>query len=135
MKKIKTLMLLALCMIFVSATSQPVHANLEADIPLTISPRYTYISVTTTSLSNVSGNASCTAHITSKSSSDLKVFLYLEKKINGTWIQYGSWYENKTGSYLTVKQNVSVSSGTYRVRASYYANGENILKYSAEKNF
>jgi len=61
--------------------------------------------------------------------------MYLEKQINGVWTQNGSWYETKTGSSLTLQKNVSVSNGTYRIRASYYSNGENSTSCSSTKTF
>lgn len=132
MKKIKNLlMLMFICTMLIK---EPVYA--ETGSFMTITPFYTHISATTTALTITSGSASCQSSIIANSSSaELKIFMYLEKQINGVWTQYGSWYTTKTGSSLTLTKNVSVSSGTYRVKASYYSNGENTVKYSATKTF
>lgn len=136
MKKIKFLTVLALCMIFMVSTKQPIQASLGVATPIEISPRYINIASTTTALSNISGKASCTASITAySSSSNLKVFLYLQKYVGGTWTPAGSWTSSKTGSSLLLTKNVSVGSGKYRVMASYHCNGENTVQYSAEKTF
>lgn len=135
MKKIKNVAMLIIFMI-VAIVKTPVSANSEVNAPIAISPRYVNIASTSTGLSNSNGSASCVGSIQAySSSSSLKVFLYLEKKVSGTWTQAGSWYDTKTGSSLTLTKKVSVGNGTYRVKASYYANGENTVKYSAEKTF
>jgi len=135
MKAIKFTAFLLTCMLFAASHFQPVYASSEPETLIAITPRYTYISSTTTHLSNVNGKALCTAQIIPKSSTNLRVFMYLEKYLNGTWTYYTSFSDSTTGSYLQISKNVTVSSGTYRVKASYYANGENTIHYSATRTF
>lgn len=134
--KNKILTTFILCIMLITSIRIPIAATEESEPPIAISPLYTHISYTTTSLANVSGKASCTAKISAySSSSDLKAFIYLERYSNGTWSTYISDYTTKTGSSLTLSKTFSVSSGTYRLKASYYANGENTIKYSATVTF
>jgi hypothetical protein len=137
MRRFKIITMLILCTIFASTAKSSVYATVtDSNTFAEISPLYINIASTITGLTNSSGKASCVASVTAYSSNtELKVFMYLEKYINGAWTQYGSWYETKTGSYLIVQKNVTASSGTYRIRASYHANGENIIKYSSSRTF
>ena len=135
MKKIKILITLMLCMALITTIKFPSYANVETDTPVEISPRYTHILSTMTSLTN-NGKAYSKGSVNGISqSSSLKVFLYLEKYSNGTWSVISSDYSTKTGSNLILTMTTSVSSGTYRVKGSYYANGENTIKYSSTVTF
>lgn len=157
MKKISYFKVVFKCILLVTLINQSVSANYNTDeLTLTESEdtgikmaepaepepipsktyRFTHISDTSVDLGNI-GTALCTTSITPDSSTaKLQIYMYLERNQGGTWTPYKSWSASKTGPYLSLSQNVSVAKGyTYRVKGSFYANGENHISYSRSVAF
>lgn len=124
--------ILALCMLIILAP--PVSAA-GIDNNVSIVPRNTNIKYSTVSLSVADGTAYCSASVTGYSSNTNKVsiYLYLQKYKNGGWMTETSWSDSTDGYTLTMNESASVSRGRYRLKASYYAGNENIVKYSGEQ--
>lgn len=117
-------------------TILPVYAseNIRAGYATVIEPRNTNIKYSTISLSLSDGVAKCSASVTGYSSNtnSVSIYMYLQKYSNGTWSNIASWSESADDYTLSIYKTKSVSSGRYRLKASYYAENENIVKYSAE---
>lgn len=124
--------ILALCMLITLAP--PVSAE-GIDSNVIIAPRNTNIKYSTVSLSVADGTAYCSASVTGYSSNTSKVsiYLYLQKYKNGEWTTETSWSDSADSYTLTMNESASVSRGRYRLKASYYAGSENIVKYSGEQ--
>lgn len=128
--------IIMLCMLL--SLSCPVYAYEESDIfPLTVEPRNTNVKYSTLSLSISSGTAYCNASVTgySTNTSHVSIYMYLQKYTNGSWTTYNSWNTYANNYYVNLNKQSSVSRGTYRLKVSYYAENENIVKYSAEKTY
>lgn len=133
MKKNNKLFLMIIMICIIVSSYQPIYA---ADSYSTAIPYNDFIKYTTVSLTKVDGKANCTASITAYSSvSNVSIYIYLQKYENGTWNTVESFYDSSASYSLTINKKFTVSSGKYRLKASCYANVENIVKYSNEKEF
>lgn len=102
-------------------------------------PDWAYIYQTTTLLSiSTSGVAEATGILTGYpgTTTEVWIFLYLERYTNGTWTTVTSWYQGFDSYRGTLIRTTSVTSGYwYRVRASYYAYSgdvyEHVTQYSS----
>lgn len=115
-----------------------VQASAEIDaenVKTVIEPRNTNIKYSTISLSLLDGTAKCSASVTGYSSntSHVSIYLYLQKYTGGGWSNAASWSDSANDYTLSMYETTSISSGRYRLKASYYAENENIIKYSSEK--
>lgn len=132
MKKNRILTIMITITIAMTGIKQPVLA-MNTDMPPTdISVTYAQIAQLSVGLSvSSTGKASCSADVVGLSSnSALKVYMYLERNQNGTWTPFKSWSATKTGTSLSLIKSLTVPKGSYRVKASVYANGENVVAYS-----
>lgn len=110
--------------------------NIEpVDFAMTIEPRNTNIKYSTISLSLSDGIAKCSASVTGYASNTehVSIYLYLQKYSGGGWSTVESWSDSADGNTLSMYKTASISSGRYRLKASYYAQTENVVKYSGEK--
>lgn len=102
-------------------------------------PDWAYVYQTKTQLSiSASGIAEATGILTgyAGTTTEVWIFLYLERYSNGSWTSVNSWYQSFATYRGTLVTNSSVSNGyTYRVKASYYAYSgseyEHIVQYSS----
>lgn len=142
MKRLKTvigLILVALACFFMPLNSLAHASNMDlsAEVPQTID--WVYVNRTSTSLSISSvGEATATAHLTGYpgTTTEVWIFMYLEKYSGGSWTTINSWYQSYYTYTGTLQQTANVSSGYwYRVKASYYAYSgddyEHIVQYSS----
>lgn len=102
---------------------------------MTVEPRNTNIKYSTISLSLSDGTAKCSASVTGYASNTnrVSIYLYLQKYSGSGWSTVESWSDSANGTTLSMYETVSISSGRYRLKASYYAQDENVVKYSGEK--
>lgn len=129
----KSVVCLLMVCLFV-ALSCPVYAS---DLPgqsKEISTRNTNIKYNTVSLSFSGGNANCSASVTGYSSNTnhVSIYLYLQK-YNGGWTNVAQWSGSANSYTMSLNKLYPVTSGTYRLKASFYAESENIVKYSSER--
>lgn len=105
------------------------------DITRAIEPRNTNIKYSTISLSLADGTAKCSASVTGyvSNTDHVSIYLYLQKYSGSGWSTIESWSDSANGNTLSVYKTASISPGRYRLKASYYAQNENIVKYSGEK--
>lgn len=132
MKKITIGSLLVICLLFVSC---PVYASDVSGNTLSeVSPRNTNIKYNTVSLSFSGSNALCSASVTgySYNTNNVAIYLYLQK-YNGGWANVAQWSNSANSYTLSLNKSYPVSRGRYRLMASFYASGENIVKYSSER--
>ena len=99
---------------------------------------WAYVNQTATNLSiSTSGEATATGQLIGYSgvTTEVWIFLYLERYSSGSWATVNSWYQSFDSYRGTLQSSTYVSSGYwYRVRASYYAysgdDSEHIVQYS-----
>lgn len=136
-KMYRSFILLVTSFCLLSTTIIPVHAseNMGVGYATVIEPRNTNIKYSTISLSLSDGVAKCSASVTGYSSNtySVSIYMYLQKYSNGTWSNIASWSDSADDYTLSIYKTKTVSSGRYRLKASYYAQNENIVKYSAEQ--
>lgn len=105
---------------------------------LIISPMSLYTQYTYTTLSITSGVAHANATIMGCSdlTTSVSITMHLEKKVLWWWSARETWTQTYTGYSGTLSESVSVSGGTYRLRAVYIAysgnNSETITGFSSE---
>jgi len=153
--KIRSLIAIYVICIFTLLSQMVVYADEEdffpevevpieyADEPIitsgiTIQPFFSYISSYDVYLS-ISGNkANCSATLTGKANTTkVAIFMYLQKYdySAGAWKTYANWNEVKNGNVVALSATTTVTSGTYRVKGSFWGyNGtesENTITYSA----
>lgn len=134
MYQIYLLFVLLFCMLIY--TGRPVYASEDTGLHnMAMEPRNTNIKYSTISLSLSDGVAKCSASVTGYSSNTdhVSIYLYLQKYSNGVWSNVASWSDSANSYSLSIYKTKSISSGRYRLKASYYAQNENIIKYSSEK--
>lgn len=135
MRKNNKLFLIFTILYIIGSSYQPIYAA-DGDSISIATPYNDFIKYTTVSLTKVDGKANCTASITAYSSvSNVSIYIYLQKYEDGTWNTVESFYDSSVSYSLTINKKFTVTTGRYRLKASYYANGENIVKYSSEKQF
>lgn len=95
----------------------------EAKDPLSID--WVYANQISTSLYiSSSGEATATGQLVGYSgvTTEVWIFLYLERYSNGSWTTVNSWYQSFNSYRGTLQKSTFVSAGYwYRVMASYYA--------------
>lgn len=137
MKKKWSLILLMLlfCLLFNSNCLAYASVGEGEEHAVAIEPRNTNIKYSTISLSLTGGIAKCSASVTGYSSntSHVSIYLYLQKYSGSGWSNVASWSDSANGYTLSMYETTNISSGRYRLKASYYAENENIVKYSSEK--
>lgn len=134
MKKKIISTIIIFCMLF----SLPIttYANEGGEvIYATAEPRNTNIKYSTLSLSIIDGIAYCNASVTgyTTNTNHVSIYMYLQKYNNGNWTNYTSWNTSATNYYVNLNKQAYVSRGKYRLRVSYYAESENIIKYGTEE--
>ena len=84
---------------------------------------YSYAGVPTVALSITNGTATASAGLSGIQGVTTKMTatVQLQKKVNGTWTTVGLWNASTTTNTLSTSRSFSVSSGTYRVYAMFYA--------------
>lgn len=110
-------------------------SNMYNDSSNKIQPRNTNIKYSTVSLSRSGAIAKCSASITAYASntSFVSINLYLQKYNNNNgWKTVQSWYDSKNSNIMEIYRTSSISSGRYRLKATYRAQNETITKYSSE---
>lgn len=127
--RILILLSLLVCIMFSSVS---VYASEGA---VNIRPRNTNIKYSTISLSLSDGTANCSASVTgyTTNTNRVSIDLYLQKYSNGSWSNISSWSDSANSYTLSVYHTKRIAAGRYRLKASYHAQSENIIKYSAEK--
>ncbi len=102
-----------------------------------ILPLFAYTRSTYTSLSILSGTASCVTSLTGYqgTTTNVEITMYLEKRFLFFWLTETSWSGTFNSYSGSMYEQHSVSGGTYRVKAVYVAyNGtasETITEYSS----
>lgn len=135
MKKLIIKITLALCILFIY--NCPVYASNNNEITsVIVTPRNTNIKYSTISLSLVNGTAYCNASVTAYSSNtnNVSINLYLQKYNNG-WGTVNNWSGSAATYYFNLNKTSSISSGRYRLKATYQAGKETIVKYSSEQTY
>lgn len=138
LRRIKAGVLLAS---IVFSLSFPVYATENVDQNVCYeterTPRNTYVKFCGTSLSIQGNTAQCNASVTgySTNTNNVSIYMYLQKYSNGSWVNIASW--NGSAAYYTMSLNrtATISQGTYRVKASCYAQGENVVRYSGIQTY
>lgn len=102
----------------------------------TVSPRYSYISTYSLSLSTDNGNAHIAATLVSKDSTlDCYIKCNLEKLTGSTyWMQIKS-FETTGRAGVTLIADHSIESGTYRVMGTFRINNEIQTAYTGNKTY
>lgn len=110
----------------------------------TISLFNTYIMSAGFGLTIKSGTANCTTSITGYASlvSKVTIYMYLQKydAASGSWSFVNTWSQSANDYTTTLAKSVAVTSGKYRLKASFYAISssgaiENIVKYTGEVTY
>nr|WP_288977220.1 hypothetical protein [uncultured Blautia sp.] len=129
--------LIVVCLLFslLTGTNREVQASADIDaenVKTVIVPRNTNMKYSTISLSDT---AKCSASVTGYSSntSHVSIYLYLQKYTGSGWSNAESWSDPANDYTLSMYETTLTSSGRYRLKASDYAENENIIKYSSEK--
>lgn len=88
-------------------------------------PRFTYATRATTTLSITSGGmATCIAKVSSTGKvTGADISMELQVKDGSSWSTVDSWSQYVSGSNPALQKSVSVSSGTYRVVADFSIDG------------
>lgn len=129
---LKKLVAVTLCAIIFLGTSVNSYASEEGSL---VSPRYTYISNFTMSLSTDNGNAHIVATITGKDSSkECYIKCNLEKLIGSYWMQMKSFEATNTGS-VTLIADHNIERGTYRVMGTFRCHTETQTAYTGNKTY
>lgn len=129
----KKLVAVCLCFAIFFGTSINSYATEEGG---TVSPRYTYISNYSLSLSTDNGNAHIAATLTSKDSSlDCYIKCNLEKLTGSTyWMQIKS-FETTGKAGTALSGDHAIGSGTYRVMGTFRINNEIQTAYTGNKTY
>lgn len=92
---------------------------------------YSYARVPTAALSITSGTATASAGLNGIPGVTTKMTatVQLQKRVNGTWTTIGLWNASTTTNVLSTSRSFSVSSGTYRVYAMFYAYSGNSSEF------
>lgn len=126
--------LLAACLCLTLFLSTPIHSY-AAEGETTVSPRFTYISQYTLSLSGNNGNAHIAATLISKDSSvNCYIKCNLEKLMGTYWVQMKS-FETSRVSSATLIADHPVDSGTYRVMGTFRCSTETQTAYTGNKTY
>ena len=109
---------------------------MSADVPPITDWEYVNQTLTNLSISSA-GEATATAQLIGIPgvTTQVSIFMYLERYSNGSWTSVNSWYQSYDSYIGTLQKSAFVSSGYwYRVKASYYAysgdDSEHIVQYS-----
>lgn len=142
MKQSKTVIgiILALAICLMMPCNPLFYVSAEAmsvDVPP--STDWAYINRTLTNLSiSSAGQAAATAQLIGIPgvTTEVWIFMYLERYSNGTWSSVDSWYQSFNSYCGTLQESTYVTSGYwYRVKASYYAYCgdvyEHVIQYSS----
>lgn len=129
----KKLVAVCLCLTIFFGTSVNSYASEEGS---TVSPRYTYISEYSMSLSTNNGNAHIVADLSSKDSSvECYIKCNLEKLTGSTyWMQMKSFEATNTGT-VTLIADHTIERGTYRVMGTFRINNEIQTAYTGNKTY
>ena len=97
-----------------------------------IQPRYTYADYVDSWLDVSGGTAYVEAEAAGKSNvTSIRLTVTLQKKSGSSWSSVRSWTESDSSDFVSLSKELSVSSGTYRVRATAVFNGsETVTVYS-----
>ena len=129
---LKKLVAVALCFIIYFGTSINSYAT---EVENTVVPRYTYILDYNMSLSVSNGNAHIVGSLTAKDSSvECYIKANLEKLTGSYWMQMKSFESRKTASTVLIADH-SISSGTYRVMATFRCNNEIQTAYTGNETY
>lgn len=95
-----------------------------------ISLRNTNINTSSISLSFSGSKANCSASLTAYAANTtyVQIDMTLYKYSGGAWNEVSSWSNSANRSYVSLSKSVAVSSGTYKLKCTYTANKEVIVK-------
>lgn len=126
--------LCAFCMLVGAGTNAMAVTEVSANqvSAIEIQPRYTYADHVDAFLSISGKTAYVDAEAQGKSNvSKIKLTVTLQKKSGSSWSTVKTWTDTDSSDYVYVSEERSVSSGTYRVKATAVFNGsETVTTYS-----
>lgn len=126
--------LCAFCMLVGAGTNAMAVTEVPANqvSAIEIQPRYTYADHVEAFLSISGKTAYVDAEAQGKSNvSKIKLTVTLQKKSGSSWSTVKTWTDTDSSDYVYVSEERSVSSGTYRVKATAVFNGsETVTTYS-----
>ena len=124
----------AFCMIASVGTNAMAGAEVQPEEVSAIEsqPRYTYADYVDSWLDVSGGTAYVEAEAAGKSNvTSIRLTVTLQKKSGSSWSSVRSWTESDSSDFVSLSKELSVSSGTYRVRATAVFNGsETVTVYS-----
>lgn len=100
-----------------------------------ITPMYTTIKTTRSSLSITEKTARATTSIETKSKCNISITMKLQKKSGTSWTTVKTWEKSADNAIsLRLTKDYTVSSGTYRVRSVVKAGSEQATITSTSKS-
>ena len=125
MKKTLFLLTFLFAMVTVVMNTNDVYAYSETSNEEDIMPMYVTIQNTSTSLTSTDSGVCCKASKITKAKTDIKITMRLQKQSGTSWSTVKIW--TSSGSSVTsliLTKNYTVTSGTYRVKATMEAGSE-----------
>lgn len=122
--------ILAIFMVLASAFSANVVANAQVKNDDMISPQYVTILDNSTCISINGIKATCSASVTSKQPTSLKIKMELQKKKSGGYETIETWTSSKNGVTLAMSESRNINIlCDYRLKATFTAGSESTVVY------
>lgn len=135
-KSIKKMLCVLMAVItLISVTVLPTSAAAPQEINIShddeVMPCFVSISTATRSLTKSGFKATASATLTAQYSTDLIIFMYLQRKESGTYKTIESWEKSGTGVYLSLEKTVSINIFyDYRIYVMFTADRESVAYYA-----
>jgi len=92
--------------------------------------RYSIIQYATASIIINGSSAKCSASLTAKTSTSLKIVMVLQKNTINGYTNLTTWSKTGTGTSLTLSKTANiVTSSTYRLKVTFTAGSESVTVY------
>lgn len=112
-----------------TSAAAPQERNISHDDE--VMPCFVSISTATRSLTKSGFKATASATLTAQYSTDLIIFMYLQRKESGTYKTIESWEKTGTGVYLSLEKTVSINIFyDYRIYVMFTADRESVAYYA-----
>ncbi len=135
-KSIKKILCVLMAVItLISVTVIPTSAANSTEINVSyddeVMPCFVSISTPTLALVKSGFKATASATLTAQYSTDLIIFMYLQRKESGTYKTIESWEKSGTGVYLSLEKTVSINIFyDYRIYVMFTADRESVAYYA-----
>lgn len=122
-KKLLCLLLSLVCVFSCFASTSTVMAQDDTDPEIT--PYFTTIGVLSYNFDISGVTAKCTASMSAKTSTNLKIVIELQKLSSGSYSTVGSWTATRTGTSLGLEKSKVINVfSDYRMRVTFTAGSE-----------